>query len=75
MLKRCTLVTGHSKYTLNTTCRCLSGHIRLIVPRDNRQEGVTAVTAASDIVSRKIWICFYTIVAGKKHTWNPDVIN
>lgn len=27
------------------------------------------------LISRKIWIYFDTIVAGRKHTWNPDVIN
>lgn len=51
------------KYNL----QMLSGHIRFIVPRDNGQgKESLCLQGQVTLTSRKMQLCFYTIVAGKK---------
>ena len=60
---------------LNYNFQMLSGHIRLIAPRDHVQGKESPYFPGQvTLIGRKMQICFYTTVAGK-HTWNPDVTN
>ena len=51
---------------LNYNLQMLSGHIRLLVPRDNGQgKELLHLKGQVTLTSRKMQLCFYTIVAGK----------